>query len=86
MAYHWAGNIVAVRREGLGQDPRDVGNMSMEDFRHTVDFFLTYSRTRGRADFKIHPSSTKVIWTPSSSHRITTIADYGTGTSGSYGL
>ena len=86
MAYHWAGNIVAVRREGLGRDPRDVGNMSMEDFRHAVDFFLTYTGTQGRADFKIHPASTKVIWTPSSSYGVTILADYGTGASGSHGF
>lgn len=42
-AFPWAGNVVALRRQGPGKDPSEIGNMSMEDFRHAVDFFSTFS-------------------------------------------
>ncbi|KAJ5805005.1 Zinc finger mynd-type protein [Penicillium riverlandense] len=42
-AYPWAGNVVAVRREGSRSNPGVVGNMTMEDFRHTTDYFSAYA-------------------------------------------
>ncbi|KAJ5604750.1 Zinc finger mynd-type protein [Penicillium lagena] len=39
----WAGNVVAVRREGSRSNTAVVGNMTMEDFRHTTDYLSTYA-------------------------------------------
>jgi hypothetical protein len=64
-AFRWAGNVVALRREGLGQNPSELGNMSMEDFRHAVDFFSTFTsgvrEGRGRASFTISKNSSKAM-------------------------
>jgi len=81
MACPWAGNVVAARREGLGGDPKDVGNMTMEDFRHAIDYFATFSRELGDSNFRVRPSNHATVYTPSSPYKVTVIGNYKTRTS-----
>lgn len=39
MTYSWSGNIVVARFEGVELDTEDHGDMTMDDFRHAVDYF-----------------------------------------------
>lgn len=41
--HDWRGPIIAYGMHGLSNDPDECRDLSMDDFRHVVDYFLTYS-------------------------------------------
>jgi hypothetical protein len=43
---HWRGPIVAYARLGQGMEPLACKDFDMVDFRHMVDYFLSYAYTR----------------------------------------
>lgn len=45
-AYGWRGPIIAVAKDGTGEDPACFGDITLHDFRDVVDFFLSYDGTQ----------------------------------------
>lgn len=68
----WCGNVVAVRREG--HDQEIIGDITMEDFRHVIDFFFSFDG-RDKRSFRRAPQgqSKKIIATGSSPFKTTTL-------------
>ena len=59
MCHDWRGSFVALRQQGRSTDPTFYEDMTLADFRHVVDYFLSYGDevVQGLQNLSIHTAS-----------------------------